>query len=793
MRSQVQKSTGRRGNSALTDHQDQAPGRSELSTNDEPESKRRRVALACNVCRGRKSRCDGKRPSCSLCIELGFECQYQQGAGFQNVIIGKDYLSSIESRLRLVEGRLSRLEGGTEDTSRAVTPLEASSNPRKQTQTQSEIASLQREELEATEVAEDSIDAMGVVTFAQEEDCAFFGPSSNIALLRQVSAAIAHLSHESQPWRPSPTEGNSVADIAGSFLNTTRPSSPARASSETTRGKPNVFAIPSGENCRKLLNWFFGNPNYMYPYIHVSSFMRTFEAAEKNKFKGVRRIWLALLNIIFALARVHARQSTVASKDHPSVELGPIAESQVYYQRASALFNENMIGNTGTSIEVVQFLLLIGSYLQSTQKSTQTWKMHGLAVRAAFQLGLHSRDLGRLFSPTEQEVRKRSWFGCIINETLLSMTYGRPPSIPENYMQLDLPVAFAALEGEQDGSEADESLSISFFTGTITIYKVLQEIIDTLYGQNLACSLPTNDVDTVSKVYQIENRLSLWQQQLPTEMRLVDAREIFAQDLPIADGSAENHWRQLRLRFVLTLRYINIRILLHRPVMVKFLEELRHTSTASHLPLLLQIGTANVQIAAKSSMELIYLVKNALRYANGRSQWGLLGAWWYSLYYTFNAALVIGACILIQVEQKGLVAQASIRFSESTEQMSEHLGMAIEVLRDLDEDNRMVARCRDYLEQFVQIIRSLAIGHELLPQPTDWRMPDPPNTGAPELLPYYDDYHLLQTSILGGANVAGQNNHSPFGMEMGQFLLDSDLNVLNYNSFAYSRATAPHD
>ena len=167
-----------------------------------------------------------------------------------------------------------------------------------------------------------------------------------------------------------------------------------------------------------------------------------------------------------------------------------------------------------------------------------------------------------------------------------------------------------------------------------TIYKVLHEIIDTLYGQNLACSLPTNDVDIVSKAYQIENRLSQWQQQLPAEMKLVNAQAIFTQDLPPADGSAEDEWRQLRLRFVLTLRYINIRILLHRPVMVKFLEELRHSNTASHSPILLQIGTANVQIAAKSSMELIYLVQNALRYANGRSKWGLLGAWWYSLYYS---------------------------------------------------------------------------------------------------------------------------------------------------------------
>jgi hypothetical protein len=36
-----------------------------------------------------------------------------------------------------------------------------------------------------------------------------------------------------------------------------------------------------------------------------------------------------------------------------------------------------------------------------------------------------------------------------------------------------------------------------------------------------------------------------------------------------------------------------------------------------------------------------------------------------------------------------------------------YLKMAIEALRGLDSDNRMVARCRDYLEQLVQVVRAL--------------------------------------------------------------------------------------
>jgi hypothetical protein len=65
-------------------------------------------------------------------------------------------------------------------------------------------------------------------------------------------------------------------------------------------------------------------------------------------------------------------------------------------------------------ITIVQYLLLMGQYLQGTQKSIQTWTIHGLAVKAAFQLGLHSSEVSKRLSPLEREIRKRVWFGCIV-------------------------------------------------------------------------------------------------------------------------------------------------------------------------------------------------------------------------------------------------------------------------------------------------------------------------------------------------------------------------------------------
>lgn len=69
----------------------------------------------------------------------------------------------------------------------------------------------------------------------------------------------------------------------------------------------------------------------------------------------------------------------------------------------------------------MQFLLLTSQYLQGTHKSVHTWTIHGLAVKGAMSIGLHSRDIASKFTPLEQEIRKRTWFGCILLDRLASL------------------------------------------------------------------------------------------------------------------------------------------------------------------------------------------------------------------------------------------------------------------------------------------------------------------------------------------------------------------------------------
>ncbi|KAL1969238.1 hypothetical protein VTN77DRAFT_492 [Rasamsonia byssochlamydoides] len=67
-------------------------------------SARLKTQLACDTCRRRKSRCDGKRPSCTHCIEAGAICHYR------STPTSLETDASVLSRLATTEGRLELLE-----------------------------------------------------------------------------------------------------------------------------------------------------------------------------------------------------------------------------------------------------------------------------------------------------------------------------------------------------------------------------------------------------------------------------------------------------------------------------------------------------------------------------------------------------------------------------------------------------------------------------------------------------------------------------------------------------------
>ena len=126
----------------------------------------------------------------------------------------------------------------------------------------------------------------------------------------------------------------------------------------------------------------------------------------------------------------------------------------------------------------------MGQYLQGTQKSVRAWTIHGLAVKTALQLGLQSSEASKGFLPLEREIRKRTWYTCVILDRLvvtsdhaqllkhvlsrhLSMTFGRPAAIADNYVKLELPLDYDAVLLSTTPSDPCKQVSVRFFNVTM--------------------------------------------------------------------------------------------------------------------------------------------------------------------------------------------------------------------------------------------------------------------------------------------------------------------------------------
>ncbi|GAD97031.1 putative P450 monooxygenase [Paecilomyces variotii No. 5] len=632
------------------------------------------------------------------------------------------------------------------------------------------VCVIEREGSGNPEDAEDAIDGMAAVTFAPESDCAFFGPSSNIALLRDISQAVASMDNTRNPWMPSPLVGNPAPSREGQDQTATclqMPPTPASlrysfsdpysvGSVIPVEEKINIYALPSERHAQELMHRYFANTGQMFPFIHEKTFSNTYNQVKRDGFRGVRRIWLGLLNMVFAMAT-----SVSLSPDSQGPVAGQrTAESEVYYRRASGLCSEQIALGRGMSLDAVHYLILLEQYLQGTQRSAQTWITHSLAAKVALQLGLHSSEASRRFTPIEREVRKRTWYICVILDRSLSMTFGRPLAISESQVKLELPQPYSSIAPSSSGRGLDD-LSVSFFNSTITLYRVMSSIIDLLYGQNIGCGDSVTDAEKVARIFRIEDQLSEWRRtncrpDLIMAADLADA-SMLAEAATLAapsdkkEGSIPPNWwsvYELRLRVVITLRYNNLRILLHRPILTSLLTPLNDAgSDTNDVSIIQQIG-ANI-------------------HSTGPSR-GLLGAWWWSLYYTFNAALVIVASVIISLRDDQ--SSAVMGYNEESDK---YLGQAIQSLRNLDSGNRMVARCREYLEQLVRVLES--------------RLSNSGNTLSSARV---TDKHIVHQN---GQSMPSQTNDitsRPFlGADLTEFLMDDDLSFQTDHMFSFGQET----
>lgn len=214
------------------------------------------------------------------------------------------------------------------------------------------------------------------------------GPTSNHAVFRSLSGVFARMT---SLRNCTSRFDHSVYGSDGDHETNNLASEDQTTQRQNEGDKVDPFSLPNNKDLMDLINRFSENIGMVFPFIVTSSLIE----GGNQKSSRIKR---ALLNIVCAYA---------ASSLH-------MQDSEVFYRRALNLLDECTL--RGSSIELIQTLLLLASYQQNNQRAVASWTYHALAVKAAYQLGLHSsrrHDSNR--SSTVTELRQRLW-QAVINQ-----------------------------------------------------------------------------------------------------------------------------------------------------------------------------------------------------------------------------------------------------------------------------------------------------------------------------------------------------------------------------------------
>ncbi|KAL1843150.1 hypothetical protein VTJ49DRAFT_2900 [Mycothermus thermophilus] len=351
--------------------------------------------LACMICRRRKLRCDGIKPSCSTCSRLGHTCAYAEERRKSGPKRG--YVKELEKRLKQVETLLKNqeLSSGSESTKGIAMTLDGT--PRSQPLNQ---------RAGGFNVADPSI---GIANGRDMDRWNFSGESPHAAPLDDFNF----------------NNNMGMGGVDNNF-----PWEMIRLGLEEP--------LPPQETIDELHQIYFDKIHPSVPMIHKYRYLAAMNLAP------AQRPPVCLRYAMWTLA------CSVSDKFYTLKDL--------FYARARKYLESDYIKGYGEhmiSVAHAQTHVLLASYEFKWMYFPRAWMSAGSAVRLAQMVGLHrldgaGLDVKQCLPPprdwTEREERRRTFWMAFCLDRFGSIGTGWPMSIDEKDILSNLPASDEAFE-----------------------------------------------------------------------------------------------------------------------------------------------------------------------------------------------------------------------------------------------------------------------------------------------------------------------------------------------------------
>ncbi|KAJ5390048.1 uncharacterized protein N7496_001116 [Penicillium cataractarum] len=498
---------------------------------DANDAKRRRIARACDMCRKKKIKCDGKMPKCSHCINYKTDCVFTQVEKKRNPPKGAKYIEGLENRLGRMEsllrlsGLLSEDDNGKTDlgtlekrladrtnalnaarnankfnipsATQQQSSTSHSTTPRVDSQSSPHTAATSPDSQKESETEVEALsDMMCSLVTNNCGETRYIGSSSGFSIF----------SPKGIQWVNEKTGDTSFQDmIASAYVD----------DNKWMYWKPEIFSdifarrvfkpLPPKEEALSLFKDFFENFNCMFPLFHEATFMHLVERQySRDPYEGSG--WWASINVVLAIAhRLRVMSNLVPHEEDKKAWL--------YLKNAMGVLTELTMRNT--DLLSVQALLGMSLFLQGTPNPQPAFFLVAAAIRLSHSIGLHKRGSGFGLNPVEVEQRKRVFWVAYCLDKDICLRSGRPPVQDDDDMNVELP--------SEDPPDNVGHVPLADGTGKFNLFRSLCEFatIESKVYKKLysAKASKQSDGELLNTIGELDKELEDWKDNIPIDYR----------------------------------------------------------------------------------------------------------------------------------------------------------------------------------------------------------------------------------------------------------------------------------
>ncbi|KAH7132164.1 transcriptional activator protein-like protein acu-15 [Dendryphion nanum] len=482
-----------------------------------------RIAQACDRCRSKKIRCDGIRPSCTQCSNVGFECKTSDKLSRR--AFPRGYTESLEERVRALEAEVRELKDLLDEKDEKIDMLSRmhshspQNNPgSKRTSTSPTPSSDRAESQEKDDVFK--VHQSPHLLDDENRDSYFVGSSSGRTLVESFK-------QRAQETGRSCSDVNSNA-FFGTGTRASTPQSPKRIIS---------FKAPPRLVSDQMINIFFQEWAPLFPVLHRPTFLALYEQYVASPDTMVEKKSIAKLNLVFGIAALSSDP-----RDGQDVE-----SFEAQWQSALESF---LMDN---DVATLQCLVLAQIYCLLKADYARLLKYKGLAVGLSQRLGLHQSQKRFALGALTAETRKKVFWSLYTVDCLSAAHLGLPKLFKEEDVHCEYPVDADDEYVTEKGfmpTLPGESTKLSSALALFRLSRILAKVLADLYPA--AASHEISFRTMASLVDELEE----WSTTLAPHLKLT-----FQQDKPSTNVTSSRSP-------ILSLAYHHIRSLIYRPAVV---------------------------------------------------------------------------------------------------------------------------------------------------------------------------------------------------------------------------------